>query len=441
MIEKYNNSIQLVDRSTLVKDKNIFTILVGKNGTGKSTLLGDLTSNLIREISNHRKHSGDLFQDDLFQDGFFPSEIIAVSTSPFDKFPVDRFFRFKNYTYLGLRDLLSSNVGIAYLSKIIASLVESVSKQEEQAFEISKVLNYLGYKDEIWMHFQFSNSKIQLSEFANTSNLRKYFENRDNISMRRINRLFFLNKDDSINERKLIKLRDIIREVLEGRFPPNLEIVLNRYGLNIGIKDSEDILFLIHCGILKLRDVRLRTTKDDHSFSIKDASSGEQSIILSILGIASKIKNNCLICIDEPEICLHPQWQEKYIEILTTTFDNYRNCHFLIATHSPLIVSRLSSVNSYIVDMEFNSITNAESVTNHSSDFQLANVFGYPGFKNEYLARIALNTFSKVSKYKAFDSEDLKNFDTLEKQSTYLKHNDPVYDLFITLSKLKKLYA
>lgn len=62
----------------------------------------------------------------------------------------------------------------------------------------------------------------------------------------------------------------------------------------------------------------------NNSFSIKDASSGEQSIILSILGIASKIKDNSLICIDEPEICLHPEWQEKYIEILTQTFTNYK---------------------------------------------------------------------------------------------------------------------
>lgn len=50
--------------------------------------------------------------------------------------------------------------------------------------------------------------------------------------------------------------------------------------------------------------------------------------------------------------------------------------------------------------METKAVRSAKDIINHSSDFQLVNVFDTPGYKNEYLTRIAINTFAKISKYK-----------------------------------------
>ena len=83
----------------------------------------------------------------------------------------------------------------------------------------------------------------------------------------------------------------------------------------------------------------------------------------------------------------------------------------------------------------------ADDFINNSIDFQLANIFNSPGYKNEYLSRIALNIFTKVSKRKYFDSEDLENFKTIEIQSKNLDHSDPVYDLYITLKKMLEIYG
>lgn len=442
MIREYHHkhtNIRLVDNNTLQSGSNIFSILVGKNGTGKSTFLGNLTNEFIKETRHRRKNN--LFeqhQDDIV----FPSQIISVSTSPFDKFPIDRLEKESNYTYLGLRDLHSSNFGLAYLSKIIASLIESVSKESRQAYEIGRVLDYLGYRDEILIGFQLFQSRRFLEEILETNQPAEILFNQSNVISRRVTRSFFLNKDESYSERKIYKLKEIAEKILrEDLYRPNFELVLNRNGININYEESEDILFLIQAGILKLKDVKLQSNKDYSFFSIKDASSGEQSIILSILGIASKIKDNSLICIDEPEICLHPQWQEKYIEILINTFEQFRNCHFIIATHSPQIISKLTNVNSFIVDMETGSTKNATEFINHSADYQLANIFDSPGFKNEYLSRIALNIFTKVSNRKSFDNDDLNKLQLIEKQSKYLEHSDPVYDLYITLKKLYDIYG
>lgn len=441
MITEFHNRdklVQLVITNSLHNNANIFSVLVGKNGTGKSTFLGNLTNSIVKEKTYRKKNN--LFEEE--SPSYFPQEVIAVSTSPFDKFPIDRSDRDSNYTYLGLRDLHSSNFGLAYLSKIIASLIHSVSKDSNQAFEIGRVLDYLGYRDEMYISFQLFNSVKFFESIIETSELENLFPSSNSISTRRLNKLFFLNRNGSISERKVSRLKEIIGDILKkGTFKSHFDIVLGRNGIDINLQESDDLLFLIQSGILRLKDVRLESRKKNSHLSIKDASSGEQSIILSILGIASKIKNNSLIVIDEPEICLHPQWQEKYIEILTYTFQNYRGCHFIIATHSPQIISKLSNINSFIIDMETGVTREATDFINNSIDFQLANVFNSPGYKNEYLSRIALNIFVKVSKKKYFDSDDYDKFDNIEKQIGNLDHSDPVYDLYITLKKMLEIYG
>lgn len=444
MIQHYKSrggTIELYRRNELIPDKNIFSILVGKNGTGKSTLLGSLTDDLSKEIMRHHRHNEykDLINhyDDYT---FLPSQIIAISTSPFDKFPIDRFKRIKNYSYLGLRDVNSTSMGLGYLSKIISSLIESISADERQAIEISNVLEFLEFKDKIYITLDFTITSNQAEEILKSNDILKEFDNRENTLFRRVNRQFFTNSDETLNIRKFSKFQKIISEYYYNDWNPRrTKLVIERYGFSNHKEDIDNIIFLFNAGFIRLRDVVL-TKRNNESYSIKDASSGEQSIILGILGIASKIKDGSLILIDEPEICLHPQWQEKYIDILTDTFDKYRKCQFIIATHSPLIISRLSNYNSFIVDMETETIKNAENYINNSVDFQLANVFNHPGFKNEYLLRIAMNIFSNLSKNKSFGKSDLENLQILENQSHFLKENDPVYDLYKTIVQLKKLY-
>lgn len=448
MIEFYYNrqlEIPLIITPNLIPEKNIFSILVGKNGTGKSTLLGNLATDFSKELSRLNKKNHQIHFDDSQNFNSFPSEIICVSTSPFDKFPIDRFNRQKHYTYLGLRDINTSSIGLGYLSKIIGSLIESIYKNPKQAYEISNVLEFLDYRDEINIVLEFNLNPNQLRELINSENLIEEFDNRTNPIFRKLNRQFFINSDNTLSERKFNKLYRITNELSnqEHYYRRSFGLTINRYGFedNEIQTEIENLIFLFESGIIKLKDVLLNTIKHNERFSIKDASSGEQSIILSILGIASRIKNNSLILIDEPEICLHPHWQETYIEILTNTFDKYRNCQFIIATHSPLIISRLSNYNSFIINLEDRKINSSEDYINNSVDFQLANVFNNPGFKNEYLLRIAISTFSKVSKYKKFDLRDNENLRLLRGQLDYLKQEDPVYELSRTLIQLSEMYG
>ncbi|MCD8454075.1 AAA family ATPase [Tenacibaculum finnmarkense genomovar ulcerans] len=447
MIEEYffrGKDIHLVDTRYLKHSENVFSILVGKNGTGKSTFLERITTEFYKRNQSNPQQRFYEFDGSTYND-FFPREVIAISTSPFDKFPMSRLGKEVNgYSYLGLRDLHSSNFGIAYLSKIIASLIDSIIKEPKQAFEISKVLNYLGYEENIQIRFHSNSLNKMLQDFLELETPEHLFESSRNSISRRFNKSFFLNEDESIDYEKIHHLQLVAKRILHERLNTYFIFTINSDGLKSNYDDhyfNEDILFLILSGVLRLRDVGLQSLDDRKIFSIKNASSGEQSIILSILGIASKIKDSCLICIDEPEICLHPQWQEKYIQILTNTFEKYRNCHFIIATHSPQIISKLSNVNSFIVDMETGITKNASEFINRSADFQLANIFNSPGFKNEYLNRLAFSIMSKVGKAKKFDSEDLDNFEIIKLQVENLDKNDPLLNIFSLINELKEKYA
>ncbi len=123
------------------------------------------------------------------------------------------------------------------------------------------------------------------------------------------------------------------------------------------------------------------------------------------MGIISSIEDNALICIDEPEISLHPQWQERFVDILSESFSSYRGCHFLIATHSPLIVSDISAKNCCVYDMATNTLADATPYGERSSDYQLAMLFHNPGNNNEYLLSLAIEVLDDICQLNEISSE------------------------------------
>ncbi len=100
---------------TASSDKNIYTTVVGRNGSGKSRMLRGLISSFIP-----REHYRESIQDDVIVNSTFfegvPKKIIAVSTSPFDKFPYEPYFSSDGhevarvgYSYLGLKGISNEN--------------------------------------------------------------------------------------------------------------------------------------------------------------------------------------------------------------------------------------------------------------------------------------------------------------------------------------------
>jgi hypothetical protein len=180
--------------------------------------------------------------------------------------------------------------------------------------------------------------------------------------------------------------------------------------------------------LARLNDFRL--FKDNSlSISVSDASSGEQCVVLTLLGIASEISNDSLVCIDEPEISLHPEWQEKFIELLTATFSNYSGCHFLLATHSPQILSRIEGAAASVLTMDDGALHSANEFSGKSSDYQLVEAFSAPGLRNEFLTRIGLAVLTRLSTTGQVDAAYRDHYKMLLKARPMLDDNDPVAKL------------
>jgi len=81
-------------------------------------------------------------------------------------------------------------------------------------------------------------------------------------------------------------------------------------------------------------------------FDINDLSSGEKQLFLRTLSIKMLEPKNSIILIDEPELSLHPKWQQRIIEVYKKIGENNQ---IIIATHSPHILGSVSSENIFIL--------------------------------------------------------------------------------------------
>lgn len=83
-------------------------------------------------------------------------------------------------------------------------------------------------------------------------------------------------------------------------------------------------------------DVRLK--KQGSSFRVSAASSGERELLTYMFAIFALNVRDALIVVDEPELHLHPKWQQTLLRLFVRLSAKTGN-QFLLATHSPTFVS------------------------------------------------------------------------------------------------------
>ena len=80
-----------------------------------------------------------------------------------------------------------------------------------------------------------------------------------------------------------------------------------------------------------------RNKSGGDKFSIDELSTGEKTLMSKVLYLYLEDIRDKVILIDEPELSLHPSWQNKVLKI----YENFalkNNCQIIIATHSPHII-------------------------------------------------------------------------------------------------------
>ena len=77
--------------------------------------------------------------------------------------------------------------------------------------------------------------------------------------------------------------------------------------------------------------------RDDKLFTITQLSTGQKTLLSKVLYLYFKDYKDKVILIDEPELSLHPSWQNRVLKIYEN-FAKLNNCQVIIATHSPHII-------------------------------------------------------------------------------------------------------
>lgn len=420
---------------------NIFTIVVGRNGAGKSLLLRQLIASVanVNEVVSERSEY--YVKDDVKASVSYvwlPTKIIASSTSPFDKFPVDKKNEYLgNYDYVGLKGLYSHNLSLSYMSRIIGRLVRSINSDNGQLKAIMNVFAYMGYHGYMEARMMMEPSPTTVIKILASENPREgflsYLESRY--------RKGWTQGPRASLEEAVVYVDEILnayRYFARFNMKPRLDLVINQTGVfekKTGARIDQEFDLLLRFGFLRLRDITLHKIGVARQFRINDASSGEQCVLMALLGIASNIEDGALVCIDEPEVCLHPEWQERFIGLLIDSFSSFARCHFVIATHSPQIISSLSSNNCYVLDIQKNETIEAGVLNKRSADFQLASVFGAPGYKNEYLSRELLNALVTLGSGVKLSPERIKILEGMIELRSVLRPSDPVLRLIDLLTE------
>ena len=84
-------------------------------------------------------------------------------------------------------------------------------------------------------------------------------------------------------------------------------------------------------------------------FDINELSSGEKQLFLRTLAIKMLNPQNSIILIDEPELSLHPKWQQRIVDVYKKIG---KNNQIIIATHSPHILGSVKKENIMLLDKD-----------------------------------------------------------------------------------------
>jgi len=449
---------KLILSNNVKNNNNIFTLITGKNGLGKTRLLNFIIYHFIKDTFKknsyyYRSTNSDEFElyDKLtnysIEHTQIPAKIIVHTNSKFDKFPDEYTTGTKNYINIsnGSRGRYSESSDI--FEKILFS-------KNFNSKSIKDTLSYLNYSPLI--HFRTSTISSSYTGGYLNKMSSKYEE-----LLKKLD--FDLSKPPQKFKKYQKKLLSVLYHFEEHNIKPptddeikelyflinekqildyfiDVTVDLNNNKYTYGHLQKNEFSLLIKYKLVRISNIYLNIESNDvnHLFlsensqrkvSFFNLSSGQKSIINTLLGISSVIENNSLVCIDEPEISLHPEWQDEIIQKLQEVFYETKGCHFLIATHSPHVVSGLNSENGFILDLENNITHNSLDYSKKSADFQLAKIFNSPGYNNEYIIKICLFLLSKIKDQIIFDDSDIKNLNELKSFKSSMKLDDPVYYL------------
>ncbi len=450
------------------------TLITGRNGAGKSRLISAIAASFETLDGRHLRHEPSVaisywlagrecaFRVDkgkvsTFLDGRpverellpRPGAVVAATASAFDKFNLPRAPRvFGNvsqspeegrYKYLGLRDArgrVSSRAGVV---RALEQLFDANSDDRPRRRRVADVFHYLGYAPTVEVTYAWSyrardlvqkDGRVTLGDVANFLDKQRR-QSSQSVRLSIPNYVF----DDEQVVKDLAVAIETLRTPGERR---EVVLVADFADPNPGDEDLLRMaLQLTRAGLVQMSEVALRREATNHRVEITDASSGELSLVVTLLGIASSIEDGSLVLIDEPEISLHPQWQAEYLERLGDAFADFSGCHFIVATHSPTLVSGAIPERTSIIDLEGRWLVDRNPAVSGSVDEVLVTTFGVVSKSNLYLRDLLVTALRGAEDGDLADTIHDRTMVALERARRDLPEADSVGQLIDQLVRIR----
>ena len=334
-----------------------------------------------------------------------PRRVIASSMTIADKFPTPS----KGiYAYRGVRsEKTPSTTGTrTIVRKAVEGIIDSLSHKHASREELKLLLESLGFQPRIQIRYKIRYKDQFLSLGLTPQGLEELYLNWKEHFKGRSGEVWVTKYYQTIrdNADKIEAVCAYLRKCSE------MQRVYGTYSMiydvfdwnNTLVEDAQAIKLLSNLDILSFPEIKVYKREVDEGYELVQSSSGETQQLCQFISIMSTIEPNSLVLIDEPENSSHPNWQMSYIDWLQNIFREYRDCHFVIATHSHFLLTDMNPKWSKIVALQKNDdnlVDIADDVNTYcwSTDDILYRVFHVRTTRNRAFESDAMNFYKLIS--------------------------------------------
>lgn len=314
-------------------------ILIGNNGSGKTSILEGISLALSWFVSRIKTEKGS---------GIQINELKIKNDANSGSIKLDVIDRDTQFSWMiakskkGKKNLQSSNLeGLNRLADIYRS---EYTENNDISFPILTYYDANRGVLDIPLRIRTKHNFAQLNGYDNSLkgsvDYRTFFE-------------WFREKEDIENEEKVSLLKSIKSN---SEFDADFVNKLN----NLGDRQLNAVRNALSIFLPEFQNIRverkprihLAVDKDGERLNLEQLSQGEKLTMAMVGDIARRLVilnphledsllGEGIIIIDEAELHMHPKWQRSFVERLNNTFPN---CQFIYTTHSPLLISDFRDV-------------------------------------------------------------------------------------------------
>lgn len=408
------------------------TIITGRNGSHKSTLLRELVAGLtVPDAGSSIQFLG---QND------YPLHVVCASGSVADRFPSKELqgrgnsvLDVPNYAYLGQR------VGSNLLSKkrpletfLTFALDEAKANRFSWEF-FDSAHKFAGIKPHVVYDFipRRSSSKSKYIRLDILGTIQALANGKDSSRERPWPYVSKAMADWLLNEFRYEDFNEL--EHLITSKGKKIRLYVGNTGAVCETTSNATVRLGILTNLLSLSDATVHSRSNSSEFSIFDLSSGEYHMYTSVLGLGFGMSNSSVVLIDEPENSLHPHWQQEFMDLVfRISSQALEHGHILVCTHSPLIVSAALD-GSTILDLTDEVPAVEVASFGASSDDVLLSQFGIGSSRNRLVVDKVQRAVSIVERGGFNSPELIAMTPELTSIRLALRSDDPLVDVIDAL--------